>query len=116
MRSYTESLGDGVATGFALAVALTSFGWMRGTPPAETGGRIFLVGLGVVCIAAIIRVSDAADPPGLVGVFLRRTQGDRVERLGAFRWIDRLVPFDSPWFIAGLTLLASAFYPPFLGL
>jgi hypothetical protein len=67
----------------------------------------------------LLRVGDAADPPGLVGLLRgnpTNLPAAERHRLGAFRWIDRLVPVDSPWLVAGFTVLAMAFLPPFLGL
>jgi hypothetical protein len=119
MRSYLEAVVDGVVTGSCLAIAVIAWGWVAETPLSATGARLFMIGLAVIGLAMLLRIGDAADPPGLVGLLRgHRANPPATERhrLGAFRWIDRLVPVDSPWLVAGFTVLATAFLPPFLGL
>jgi hypothetical protein len=112
MRGYGPYLADGVFTGLVLTALLALPCLVGGRPIADCGGWVFIAGAGLAVISAPMAIQQGRSPSGLLSVFRPRAPEPAPER--ARLWLDRLLSPRNVWLIAGLTMIAVSFLPPFL--
>jgi hypothetical protein len=113
MRTALPFVQDGIATGIVLAILLSLPCLLAGRALGGCGGNLFLGGIGLAIVSGVVTIAGRPSPPGVIGLFrpLPSPTDDEPARL----WLDRFVTPRNVWLLAGLTLVAVSFLPPYLG-
>ena len=115
MRTAWQSVKDGLVTGVVLAVVMTLPCPVLGRAVPACGAWIFPSGAVIASASALWAVAGYRSPPGLLGLLLGNVEIYPSAGKDSL-WIDRFISPRNVWLVAGLTMIAITFLPPYLGL